>query len=378
MTDTAALHDEAMAIADEGDRARRTGDHPEAREYFARAMALERRAADAETTQPSRSILYRSAAWLALEAEDAVEAERLAACGLSDREVPDRVKGELRAVAEEARLRLHRPLPPPTAVSSLTLHLEGPEVGYGGADTADVDPRVAAVKHLVVRTAERRQGRDFRARGAPAAALLRQLQPRVGYAAGSVVVQVTLGGSQPSLWDDNGLIVDDVRRGLAAFAQGGEEALTLLITDSTYRENFVNLASQLSPDGSRVTSVDVLAATARGPLPVVHLRRRPSVTRIGRRPSGEREIVGELRAADETQSKNTIKVQDDDGGVHRVRVRDAVMEDIVRPFYGARVRVVVRPRGGDLELVGLPQVAELEVSEPGVSQAVAPVERVRY
>ena len=370
MNETTELHHDAMARVDDALAARRAGDHPRAREGFAQALVWERRAAEVELTQPSRSILFRSAAWLALEAEDAAEAERLAACGLADRDVPERIKGELRAVAEEARLR--RPLPPPTAVSSLTLHRNAPEVGFGGADTADVDPRVAAVKHLVVRTAERRTGRAFRARGAPASALLRQLQPRVGYAAGSVVVQIPLGGSRPELWDDNGAIVDDVRRGLAAFAQGGEEALTPRIADPTYRENVGNLALQRSPDGARVTSVDVLAATARGPLPVVHLRRPPVVVRAERRSSGARELVGELRAADETQAKNTIQVQDDHGAVHRVRVRDAVMEDIVRPFYGARVRVVVRQRGRDLELVGLPEMVEVERGEDGVgSVAVA-------
>lgn len=376
MNESTKLHHEAMEHVDGALAARRAGDHPRAREGFARALELERRAAEGEQTQPSRSILFRSAAWLALEAEDAAEAERLAACGLADRHVPERVKGELRAVAEEARLRLHRPLPPPTAASSLTLHLDGPEIGHGTADSADVDPRVAAVKHLVVRTAERHARWPFRTRGAPAAALMHQIRPRVAYAAASVEVQITLGGSQPLLWDENGLIVEDVRRGLAAFVQGGEDALTPLITDATYRENFANLAAQLSPDGARVTSVDVLAATARGPLPVVHLRPRPAVVRPGRRSGGARELVGELRAADETRSKNTIKVQDDDGVVHRVCVRDAVMEDIVRPFYGSRVRVRVRQRGRDLELVGLPQVAELERSEAGVEELAADVDPV--
>ena len=363
MTDTAAVHDEAMAIADQGDRARRCGDHSGAREHFAQAMALERRAADGETTQPSRSILYRSAAWLALEAEDAAEAERLAACGLADREVPERIKGELRAVAEDARLRLVRPLPPPTAVSSVTLHLEGPKVGFGSASPSDVDPRVEALETMIVRTAERRSGLLFRRRGPTSKHLSQQLEPRVQYASGSVVVQLTLGGDQPVLWDANAAIVEDVQRCLTAFGEGGPEALRPHIAEDTYRENFSLLAAQLAPDGERVTSVDVHAATSTGALPIVRLRRstreaRPS--KAGRGDTTTETMVGELRGADETATTNTIKLRlaaPIDATVS-IQVTDAAMEDIVRPLYGRLVKVTVSKRGKTRSLLGAPSAVD--------------------
>lgn len=106
MTDSATLHDRAMELADAGDAARRSGEYDAARELFRNALQLERDAAEFESTEPSRSILFRSAAWLALEAEEPQEAERLAACGLATRDVPDRLRSELRAVAEEARMRI--------------------------------------------------------------------------------------------------------------------------------------------------------------------------------------------------------------------------------------------------------------------------------
>lgn len=361
MTDTAALHDDAMEAADRGDRARRSGNHRDARAHFLHALELERRAADAEHTEPSRSILYRSAAWLALEAEDAAEAERLAACGLSGIGVVERVKFELRAVAEEARLRLHQPLPPPTAASSVTLHLEGPSIGFGCAADTDVQPRVAAIRHMLVRTAERVTGVPFRRRGGAPRQVVKQLNPRVQYAAGSVVAQVVLGGDQPELWDANAAIVTRVREGLDVFHRQGSAGLEALIDDPDYLENFAMLATQLGPDGARVSSVDVLASTAAGALPVIRLRqRRPTEPRSQMRDVGERktrELVGELRAADETGSKRTIKIAD---GLrsHTVVVRDAVMEDIVRPLYGERVRATVKTVGKRWELVGLPELVE--------------------
>ena len=102
MTRTTQLHEEAMELADQGDRLRRRGDAEGAARAFGRALEAEREAAQLESTEPSRSILFRSAAWLALEADQPREAERLAAEGLRSSEVSDRVANELRAVMEVA------------------------------------------------------------------------------------------------------------------------------------------------------------------------------------------------------------------------------------------------------------------------------------
>ena len=62
----------------------------------------ERDAALATTTQPSRAILLRSAAWLAVNAGDHAEALRLADIGLSDPTTGEREHHELQAVAQAA------------------------------------------------------------------------------------------------------------------------------------------------------------------------------------------------------------------------------------------------------------------------------------
>lgn len=97
-----ALHLQAMGCADDGDRARRAGDHEGARAHYARGLALEREAALAELTQPLRGILFKSAAWLAMNADMRDEALRLASLGLSEDDVPDGVRAMLREVADAA------------------------------------------------------------------------------------------------------------------------------------------------------------------------------------------------------------------------------------------------------------------------------------
>jgi hypothetical protein len=236
-------------------------------------------------------------------------------------------------------------------------------VGYGTAAPADIEPRKDALQHLVVRTAERHAGHVFRRRGVPPASVTRQLQQRVAYAAGSVVVQVTLGGEQPSLWDENAAIVEDVSSCLAAFGEGGCDALRAPIPDEIYRENFVQLATRLAPDGRRVTSVDVAVATASGSRPVVHLRKRSaneSPVKAPRQGPALETFTGALRAADETTTKNTIKLLlvDAPSTTVSIDVGDAIMEDIVRPLYGHVVRVTVQTQGKRRKMIGVPELVE--------------------
>lgn len=107
MSRSSQLHDEAMKISDEGDLLRRRGDEAGAIRAFAHALTVEREAAILEESEPSRGILFRSAAWLALEADQPREAERLAAEGLRSPTLSDRVARELRAVITEAWARLN-------------------------------------------------------------------------------------------------------------------------------------------------------------------------------------------------------------------------------------------------------------------------------
>ena len=103
---TVDLHNEAMALALEADAARKAGNLAEAAEHFARAMDVQRRAAELETTQPSRAIMFRSAAWLAVEAGKLRAAERIAMYALVDDGIPARVQEELREVCREVRVRV--------------------------------------------------------------------------------------------------------------------------------------------------------------------------------------------------------------------------------------------------------------------------------
>jgi hypothetical protein len=99
-TEDEALHEAAMELAHQAFSNR---DKPSSRNLFQSAMEKERRAADiwAETSglEPTRSILYRSAASLAWNCRDYPEVKRLATEGLAGAP-PSRIAGELRELLE--------------------------------------------------------------------------------------------------------------------------------------------------------------------------------------------------------------------------------------------------------------------------------------
>ena len=98
------MHRQAIARADDAFAARRNGDTEAATRLFRDAFRFERMAAEQSDTEgqlePTRSVLYRSAATLALDCGEFREAERLAARGLGG-SPPDDVAEELRDVLEQ-------------------------------------------------------------------------------------------------------------------------------------------------------------------------------------------------------------------------------------------------------------------------------------
>jgi hypothetical protein len=98
------LHREAMRFVDEADSARRNGNVPVARERLRQAFDHERQAADLVagdlSREPTRAVLHRSAASLALQCGALREAERLIAAALSG-DPPDEIAEELRDLLEQ-------------------------------------------------------------------------------------------------------------------------------------------------------------------------------------------------------------------------------------------------------------------------------------
>src|SRR5207248_1688211 len=104
MNDVQDFHRQAMRLADEAAQLRRQGDPEGARQRLQQAFEQEGQAAElsavGQRLEPTCSVLYRSAASLALECGNYREAERLIAAALSGNP-PDEIADELRDLLEQ-------------------------------------------------------------------------------------------------------------------------------------------------------------------------------------------------------------------------------------------------------------------------------------
>jgi hypothetical protein len=98
------LHREAMQLVDQADHLRREGNLQAWQERLRQAFDYERQAAQHSagdlSLEPTRSVLHRSAATLALQCGDYREAERLIAVALAG-SPPGDIAEELRDLLEE-------------------------------------------------------------------------------------------------------------------------------------------------------------------------------------------------------------------------------------------------------------------------------------
>ena len=103
-------HIHAIEYVDKAQEAKRRGDTDAVSLNFTEAFRLEKQAAEAiipyVDVEPTRSVLLRSAASLALECQRDEEAERLACLGLSGKP-PAEIKAELRDVL----MKIWQPFP---------------------------------------------------------------------------------------------------------------------------------------------------------------------------------------------------------------------------------------------------------------------------
>ena len=169
MTDVETLHHEAMDLAEEAALAQALGEIDKARALFAEAFHHERQAAQRLENElqlePTRSILFRSAASLALDCQDYPAAEKLIAKGLSG-EPPAEIAEELRDLFETVHFQRHLDLRGVVLQPrEFQMSISGKAVGFGVADSEVFIERVQDLERMIYRTAERKMNRPFRERG---------------------------------------------------------------------------------------------------------------------------------------------------------------------------------------------------------------------
>lgn len=366
MNSVRLLHDEAMAIAEKAFSAKLMGDLDAWASLSRGALEKERAAAellaDDLSAEPSRSVLYRSAASLAIDCRELRLAEKLLAKALAGNP-PYEIADELRDLLDVVNLNRHLELRGIMLESNeLQLSLAGRVVGYRTILLEEFKDRIEKCQRLLYRTLQRKMGRPFRDRlhlarfFADGYGLF--LSPGRG---GSF--SVTLRLARPAQLQLPGFdyarqVLDELLDDLELVNEAQHSELRKRIPEDSYHRNFIALTRGLAPDGEQVHLVGFTIVREQQERSVALTRRRdhmppipaPPEAQLWPTPGEPCEIEGELLYANSKRAeKQQIQLIDNKGKARRIFVPKGLMSDIVKPLWEDKVRVIgVKVRGGIL------------------------------
>ncbi len=364
------LHNQAMKASDRYLMARHIGETGEAIQFALQAMQLEREAAERlekrPQTEPTRSILYRSAASLAFDAEEFSEASRLTFEGLAGFPPPD-VYAELIELFE--RIKFAQQFGFRDSVfeaASIELSLVGNEVGYGLVPVDLLREKITALVDLVRRSSDRLTGATFRTSGPqlksnPFQAFVRAARP------GSFRFVVEVGykrNENLSFLISNEDIAADVVNSIRLVHDEDWAGLAVLISDPQYFDSCRNSVRSLAPDGDRVSQVALNYKNES----IVYSRTKrqhdfPEAERLASlsvSPKKEEEVreqrvsyIGELKHFDERDSEDYVmSIVTEHHGTVSFNYSISMI-DTIRAVLGEPVEVLLLERGNRRRLISI-------------------------
>ena len=358
------LHESAMDLADQAFLARRRGDIDAAYQLSRQAYDEEVRAAEILRNdfdaEPSRSVLYRSAASLAMECGETREAERLISTALIGNP-PFEIAEELRNLLEQVNFERHLRLDKiDLSAAEFQLSIFGGAVGYGIALSEVVIERVKDLERLIYRTVERKMGQVFRERGATSQSIqdiysLFLAAPRPG----SFAITLKLG-RQMELpgFDISSDVVDEILECFSLLNTGREDDLKNRIPDEPYYTNFVNLAKRIAPDGEKVKMVGLTKMTNGEEVQVAFTRKQEHIISVSKNQRNDDhdekdvrvKVTGRLLLADARESTGKIQLIDEMNTKYDIIVPPGMMDDIVKPLWDEIVVVTGSKVGKKIHL----------------------------
>lgn len=354
-----SLHDEAMEYADDAFFARRAGDDEGFVKFSRLAYEKEAEAARmiaSKESEPTRSVLHRSAATLALDCGEYREAERLIAAALAGNP-PNKIADELRELFE--KVNFERNLESEDIQldeNELQLSLQGGRIGFGLAPVQFITARIVDIEKLVRRIIGYKNGHGYTDTLSSNIRRNYGLYLSANFVPSSFIVVLRLERTrQPTLpgfgkFDE---ILDTLMENIGLLNQGKYESIRQNISDPAYFRNFVGIAKEIAPDGSNVSAVGLRAVIDGKPRRVSFERNKRDLNDIPMPKVDEvtdeiqladetTSVTGVLKYADALKSKNEVRLLDKDNKTWTITVPEGLMRDVVRPHFDENVQVAGR------------------------------------
>ncbi len=349
MSDVTLLHRQSMAKYEAALLIRESASKDRAR-LLHEAFELEKCAAqlmrEKRDEEPSRSVLYRSAATLAMSAHEFRAAEQLASEGLAGN-CPEELATEFRQIIKQAAYEQTLAEDGVKLLSeSLRVAFDGSAVGFGLIRTDVFQQKLNSILRLVKRTYERIAGLPFEdsiGRPSKHQAVTQYVSAPM---AGSFAIDVRLGSVEAPELPVFSMADKALAELVSCFEliqSGDAERLKDRIADEHYYANFLALARDILPDGERITIVRLDANLISGRRSVSVTRARNSVELHSMRSDRlvEVRVEGVLKFANDIGGRHEVALEGERGKrVATVVVPPEMMEDIVRPRWGQPVVIL--------------------------------------
>ncbi len=347
------LHIKAIEIADVAFIKKFNGLLDEANILFKEAFEFEKAAAysakEQNVGEPTVSVLFKSAAALALNFNEFSEAEKLICLALYG-QPPFEIAEELRNLLEDVYFQRHLQLQGISLNSTeLQLVIAGRGIGYGMAKSDLIFDRINTFEKLTFRTVERKSGKKFRASGDVSKVIKMSFQPYLSVPrAASFAFTIRLGGLTQQMkmegFDNSTEIIEDIVENIGLVNNADFETLKSKIPDETYFKNFVGLSKELAPDGEEVNLVGLTIVREGKQKDVQFTRIRNEISSStfdgenqSKNTEGKNvELIGRLFAANE--DTNNIKLKIEGGINYSITVPDG-LGDIVKKYWGEQVKI---------------------------------------
>jgi len=350
------LHNEAMDIAEQAIILRSTGDSSKAVELFKLAFEKEKVVAMSvvnEDFEPSRSVLFRSAASMAYNAKMYRDAEKMIAIGLAGNP-PPQIANDLRDLYENVNFNRHLEVKGVTlGDNQYQLAINGPSIAHGIAKRDEFTKRLDTIKKMTHRTVQRLNKQPFQERGRFPDAQVNMLDLYISSdiraASFAATIQLGIPVEQNRLFPEIGnerMIIDEIIDGIELVNTKKEMQLKEKFQDIAYFRNFIGLARELAPDGIDINLVGLTAKREKQDKMVAFKRLKQEIspalfTDMKTIPlenqSRTLEIKGILNFAD--AKKNKIKLTTENNKTWNVIVPDGLGE-IVKPYWEEDVIVI--------------------------------------
>ena len=262
MSTVRELHDKAMNLAHLAVVARHNQEWERAELLARQAYECESQAAELipeqQTSEPTRSILYRSAASLAYQCKEFAVAQRLIAKGLSGYPLPQ-VEQELKDLYEQINFERHLQVRGVTLENDdLQLSLQGNNVGFGTILYDEFLKRIKGTRALIDRTIQRILGADYQ-RSGRIAKIYRPFIPALAAPRpGSFAITIKLAvakGKQIPMFITAAQVIDEIMAGVEFINNADEKRLHERIRQEVYYRNFIALTRDIAPDGEKISFV---------------------------------------------------------------------------------------------------------------------------